>query len=114
VQQLYINKQKYELQCPPKDSLPPKSFSVIKAQVEFELGRPLSSVFSHVDEKPLACASIAQVWHHCKPESRNMYLIVNCTEDEDGITAWRCTFVVILSTVFPLIHHGLQTFDVHE
>ena len=44
-----------------QDSLPAKPFSVIKAQVEFELGRSLQSVFSHVDETPLACASIAQV-----------------------------------------------------
>lgn len=44
-----------------QDSLPAKPFGVIKAQVEFELGKPLQSVFSHVDEIPLACASIAQV-----------------------------------------------------
>ena len=45
-----------------KDSLPPKPFNVIKGQVEYELGgKPLYSVFSSVDEAPLACASIAQV-----------------------------------------------------
>jgi hypothetical protein len=44
-----------------QDSLPPKPFPIIKAQIENELKRPLNSVFRSVDEMPIACASIAQV-----------------------------------------------------
>ena len=44
-----------------QDSLPARKFDDIKALVEAELCQPLSAVFDHVDEEPIACASIAQV-----------------------------------------------------
>lgn len=40
---------------------PPVDFSVIKAQVEVELGDELSSLFKSFDEEPYAAASIGQV-----------------------------------------------------
>ena len=43
------------------DRAPPIPFDLIKATVEAELGRPLSSVFESVDPVPLATASVAQV-----------------------------------------------------
>jgi len=43
------------------DKVPPRPFSQIKTAVEAELGKPLSAVFQHVDEKALAAASLAQV-----------------------------------------------------
>jgi predicted unusual protein kinase regulating ubiquinone biosynthesis (AarF/ABC1/UbiB family) len=44
-----------------QDSLPPRPFREIKAQIEQELGKPLDAVFQSVEPSPIACASIAQV-----------------------------------------------------
>lgn len=43
------------------DRMPADDFVLIKAVIERELDRPLESVFLHIDEQPLASASIAQV-----------------------------------------------------
>jgi cytochrome P450/predicted unusual protein kinase regulating ubiquinone biosynthesis (AarF/ABC1/UbiB family) len=43
------------------DAVPPRSFPEMRRQIERELGRPLEEVFLHVDEAPLAAASLAQV-----------------------------------------------------
>jgi predicted unusual protein kinase regulating ubiquinone biosynthesis (AarF/ABC1/UbiB family) len=43
------------------DAVPPKSFAVVKAAVERELGRPLGDVFAEFAEQPIASASLAQV-----------------------------------------------------
>lgn len=43
------------------DRVPPKPFSVIQRQVEEEIGRPLSEVFSFFSPTPIASASLAQV-----------------------------------------------------
>ena len=48
-----------------QDSLPARPFVDIKNLVEAELGKPLHLIFHHVEEKPIACASIAQV-HRAK------------------------------------------------
>ena len=44
-----------------RDKVPAESFDHVRAQVEGELGRPLSAVFSTFEETPIAAASIAQV-----------------------------------------------------
>jgi hypothetical protein len=44
-----------------QDSLPARPFAAVKAQVEEELGKPLSELFASFCEEPVACASIAQV-----------------------------------------------------
>jgi len=44
-----------------QDELPPFSFAAARAQIERELGRPPSEVFSELDERPVAAASVAQV-----------------------------------------------------
>ncbi len=44
-----------------RDRVPAESFRIVREVMEEELGRPLASVFSHVDREPLAAASIAQV-----------------------------------------------------
>ena len=48
-----------------QDSLPSRKFDDIKALVEAELRQPLTAVFDHVDEEPIACASIAQARVAC-------------------------------------------------
>jgi predicted unusual protein kinase regulating ubiquinone biosynthesis (AarF/ABC1/UbiB family) len=44
-----------------QDRVPPRSYPVIRATVERELGRPLGEVFSSFSPRPVAAASIAQV-----------------------------------------------------
>ncbi len=44
-----------------RDQVPSEEFAQVRAVVEAELGAPLSEVFSHFEEKPIAAASIAQV-----------------------------------------------------
>ena len=43
------------------DAVPAREYSVVKAVVEQELGKPLDAVFSDFDTRPLASASLAQV-----------------------------------------------------
>ena len=44
-----------------RDQVPPESFATIRAVLEAELGCPLTDVFAHVESRPIAAASIAQV-----------------------------------------------------
>jgi ubiquinone biosynthesis protein len=44
-----------------RDRVAPETFDDVRAVIEADLGRPISAVFSHFDETPLAAASIAQV-----------------------------------------------------
>ncbi len=44
-----------------QDDVPPVPFADLKDQVESELGAPIETVFDHLDETPLASASIGQV-----------------------------------------------------
>lgn len=44
-----------------QDSLPPVPFSVIRQQIETSFGRPLTDLFSSIEENPVGAASIAQV-----------------------------------------------------
>uniref|UniRef100_A0A7S0PYT9 Protein kinase domain-containing protein n=1 Tax=Coccolithus braarudii TaxID=221442 RepID=A0A7S0PYT9_9EUKA len=43
------------------DSTPPMAWADVRTIIESELGRPLSQVYSYVEQAPLASASIAQV-----------------------------------------------------
>ena len=44
-----------------RDQVPPEPFSAVRAVIEAEFGRPLETIFSEIDEEPIAAASIAQV-----------------------------------------------------
>jgi len=44
-----------------RDQVPAEPFAAVKAIIEADLGQPLSAVFSHMEEVPVAAASIAQV-----------------------------------------------------
>jgi ubiquinone biosynthesis protein len=44
-----------------QDRLPPFSFRRVKATIEAELDRPLGDVFTELDRRPVAAASVAQV-----------------------------------------------------
>jgi len=45
-----------------QDRVPPFSNAVAMAIIESELGRPLKEIFAHIDEQPLASASLGQVY----------------------------------------------------
>ena len=44
-----------------QDEVPPEPFEVVKREVERELGKPLTDVFTEFAETPIASASLAQV-----------------------------------------------------
>ena len=59
-----------------QDSLVPRPFHQVKRLVEHELQRPLVAVFHHVDEVPIACASIAQVHRATLKDGREVVIKV--------------------------------------
>jgi aarF domain-containing kinase len=52
------------------DRVPPRSFKIIRRQIETELKRPLESVFAQFDQTPIASASLAQVHAARLPDGR--------------------------------------------
>lgn len=44
-----------------QDRLPPFGFSKVKRTIEEDFGKPIGELFSEIDEKPVAAASVAQV-----------------------------------------------------
>jgi predicted unusual protein kinase regulating ubiquinone biosynthesis (AarF/ABC1/UbiB family) len=52
------------------DRVPPRSFKIIRRQIETELKRPLDSVFAEFDQTPIASASLAQVHAARLPDGR--------------------------------------------
>jgi ubiquinone biosynthesis protein len=44
-----------------RDRVQPEPFAAVRAVIEEDLGRPVHEVFSHLERRPLAAASIAQV-----------------------------------------------------
>jgi predicted unusual protein kinase regulating ubiquinone biosynthesis (AarF/ABC1/UbiB family) len=52
------------------DRVPPRSFKIIRRQIETELKRPLESVFAEFDQTPIASASLAQVHAARLPDGR--------------------------------------------
>lgn len=59
-----------------QDSVPAREWSDVKAQIERELGKPLDQVFLSVGERPIACASIAQVHKAVLADGRDVVIKV--------------------------------------
>jgi aarF domain-containing kinase len=57
-----------------QDSLPPRPFAQVRELVEAEFKAPIESIFSSVDEVPIACASIAQVHRGQLKDGRQVVL----------------------------------------
>lgn len=54
------------------DQVPPRPFSLIRQQVEEELGKPLAEVFASFSPQPIAAASLAQVHAATLPGGRRV------------------------------------------
>ena len=59
-----------------QDRMPPQDWSVIEAAINRELGQPWSQVFSRVEQKPVAAASLAQVHRAWLKDGRPVVLKV--------------------------------------
>jgi ubiquinone biosynthesis protein len=59
-----------EALAPLRDRVPPLPFHWIRAEIESELGAPLSALFAGIDPEPLGAASIAQVHAAVLPDGR--------------------------------------------
>ncbi len=68
-----------------QDSAPDFSFDQVKIIIEEELGRPLSEVFSHINETPLASASVAQVHEATLLPGQKVIVKVQRPDIEDAL-----------------------------
>ncbi|MCD5401540.1 AarF/ABC1/UbiB kinase family protein, partial [candidate division NPL-UPA2 bacterium] len=59
-----------------QDEVPPFSFPEAKEVIEGQFGLPLEQLFSHLEENPLAAASIAQVYRASLPDGREVIVKV--------------------------------------
>jgi predicted unusual protein kinase regulating ubiquinone biosynthesis (AarF/ABC1/UbiB family) len=65
-----------------QDQVPPRPVTVVRATIEREFGRPVSSLFATFDDTPLAAASLAQVHRATLPGGREVVVKVQYPEVE--------------------------------
>lgn len=88
------------------DNSPVVSFQEIKRIIEADLGKPLSQIFSYVDEKPLASASIAQVHRATLKDGREAVIKVRKPSSEDTLKA-DLGFLLITSRLLEFVNPSL-------
>ena len=88
------------------DNSPVVSFAEIKRIVEADLGKPLSQVFSYVDETPLASASIAQVHRVTLKDGREGVIKVRKPSSEETLKA-DLGFLLITSKLLEFVNPSL-------
>lgn len=59
-----------------QDALPPLPFAAIRAQIEGNLGKPLTDLYASIDEVPVGAASIAQVHRGRTPDGHDVAIKV--------------------------------------
>ena len=55
-----------------QDKLPPFGFRKVRAAIEADLGKPLADIYTELDERPVAAASVAQVHRARLPDGREV------------------------------------------
>lgn len=76
-----------------QDSVTPFPFEDAKAIIETQFGRPLAELFEHIDEKPIAAASLAQV-----------HLAKTVTGDDVAVKIQRPAIEEIIETDIRILH----------
>jgi ubiquinone biosynthesis protein len=70
-----------------QDDVPPLPFEEMKAAIESELGAPIAEIFAEFDERPLASASIGQVYRaRLKTEEGEVAVVVKVQRPNIGPT----------------------------
>jgi ubiquinone biosynthesis protein len=81
------------------DATPPVPFALIRQQIEAELGAPLEALYAHVDQEPIASASIGQVHRATLPDGRQVVIkvrrpgIEGTVEADLGLLATQARFL---------------------
>jgi ubiquinone biosynthesis protein len=89
-----------------QDAVAPVSFAKIKEQIEASLGAELSDIYEHVDETPLAAASIAQVHRAVlKTDTDTRDVVVKV--QRPGIAATIASDLDILHTFAALVERAI-------
>ncbi len=82
-----------------QDDVPPVAADAIRARIESELGKPIAELFAHLDDEPLAAASLAQVHAATLHDGTRVVVKVQVPGIEDVIAADIAALRTIASTV---------------